>query len=270
MWNERQAMALQAVFSTLNENRLEWLVLRNYEGLPRKNSAKDIDIMVSKHDFAYANKIVCDIMKNHRFDIHTESQYPYAHCFTFFNLSEELLCSIKIDLLDSVGFMWRGARVVDFADLYPRKVSYGDFFVPDPIYNGFMLWIKPLMSGGFIKEKYRGDIVQILKESPVEFYELLIKTFQSRVLKTVWEHLANGSIDATIKFKNQLCHAAWLVAMRNNPVRTISGIFEILCRGILRRTCRPKASMLAVIGPDGSGKSTFIEQLQEDTVKSFL
>jgi thymidylate kinase len=168
--------------------------------------------------------------------------------------------SLKIDLLD--GFVWRGAQVVDFADLYARKLPCADFFVPGPIYDGFMLWIKPLMTGGFIKEKYRDDISLTIKTYPDEFRRLLNKTFGSNTGATVWPYLSQGDLNETIPYQRKLCHSAWLAALRNSPVQTLLATIEHVYREVVRRSVRPRGSMISVIGPDGSGKSTFIDLLQ--------
>ena len=261
MWTEEHASALQAVFSALNESGLEWMVLRNYEGLPDKNRSKDIDLLVEKKDFKKASEIISDALKIHRFTIYSQTRFQYVWCFTFFDVTQSTPVSIKIDLLD--GFAWRGAQIVDFTDLYARKVRYSDFFVTDPIYDGLMLWAKPLMTGGFIKEKYRIDICRTLEAYPQEFYALLKKTVGVNTAKSIWSHLANGELDATIPYQRQLCRSAWLVALSNDLVRTISATVEHVYREMGRRARRPVASMVAVIGPDGAGKSTFIELLQK-------
>ncbi|HEY6872884.1 MAG TPA: hypothetical protein VI298_09190 [Geobacteraceae bacterium] len=268
MWSELQATALQAVFTGLNEGNIEWMVLRNYEGLPNKNRSKDIDLLLKKCDFPRAQQIIEDALKAHQFCTNEYLQFQYVWCFTFFNITDEAPLSLKIDLLD--GFVWRGAQVVDFTDLYSRKVPYADFFVPDPVYDGFMLWIKPLMTGGFIKKKYRGDILRTLENSPTEFREILYKTFSATVADEVWPKLANGNLDATIPYQRQLCHSAWRVALRNDPMRTITATFEHAYREIVRRSHRPKASIIAVIGPDGAGKSTFIELLQKELCRCLV
>jgi len=51
-----------------------------------------------------------------------------------------------------------GAQVISFSEVYQERVKYKDFYVPNEIYDGFMLWVKPLLTGGFIKEKYKSDI----------------------------------------------------------------------------------------------------------------
>ncbi len=264
-WTKRHAAALQAVFAAFNDAGLQWLVLRNHEGLPQQNRSKDIDLVVSKHSFPKASAILAQTLKAHNFTHCHRQTFQYVRCFTFFDNSQSPVISMKIDLLD--GFVWRGAQLVSFSELYARRVARTDFEIPDPVADGFMLWCKPLMTGGFIKEKYRADILAILKISPHGFRTLLQKTFGGRMAKAVWPMLAQGKLEDTVPLRKKLCRAAWLVALRNQPMQTISATLEHGYREIIRRSKRPKASILAVLGPDGAGKSTVIDLLQHELAR---
>jgi thymidylate kinase len=263
MWSNHQATALKAVFTSLNDNRVEWMVLRNYKGLPYENIAKDIDLMIKTDDYARAKNIVVSTLIKHQFNVYQESNYPFVSCFTFFNIQDDSLCSIKIDLLDGFGVMWRGARIVDFADLYTHRSTYSDFFVPNASNDGFMLWIKTLLPGGFIKTKYRPIILDAIQQHPDSFQHLLTKAFGKQIKNDIWSILASGNLDATIPFQQRLRSCALKLSFRNHPKHTILTLIKTVYYGILRRSYRHKPSMLAVVGPDGAGKTTFIELLQQ-------
>ena len=262
IWTEQQARTLRAVFSALNKSGIEWMVLRNYEGLPDENRSKDIDLVIRKHDFSLVYGIVADALTADQFSIVSHSRFQYAWCFSFFNVTGEYPCSIKIDLLD--GFVWRGAKVVDFVDLYARKIQYADFFVPDPVYDGFMLWVKPLMTGGFVKGKYRPDILRTLIAYPHEFRSLLTSTFGKGLSQELWPLLERKDLEGTIKYQKRMCHAAWRIAFAKHPIDTIASTIDHFYKEIRRRSRRAPGSMIAIIGPDGSGKSTVIDLLQKE------
>lgn len=167
IWSVVHADALNAVFQALNKKGIPWMVLRNYEGLPQQNRAKDIDLIFKKKDFSCARAVIEKSLRAQGFEFEEHTRFQCIWCFTFYSLKNELPCSIKIDLLD--GFIWRGAEVVSFEELYSFKVAYENFFVPSTVYDGFMLWIKPLITGGFVKYKYRNDIINIIRKYPSKF-----------------------------------------------------------------------------------------------------
>ena len=267
-WTDIHAHALAAVFEELRASGLKWMVLRNYEGLPSRNRAKDIDLLLHKSDFRAAYECIAAALSVHEFHLSCEVQYQYASCYTFFKLSEGETLSLKIDLLD--GFSWRGAQIVGFAEIYSRRVSSNGLDVPHPVHDGFMLWTKPLMTGGFVKDAYRGDIARAVKDHPLDFRALLINTFGKALAETAWADLLEGRLDRTTEYKSTLRRSAWLRAFSRRPVSTTKESINHVLSELSRRKRRPKGSMIAVVGPDGAGKTTFIELLQRELIRCLV
>lgn len=261
MWTKKHAEALQEVFEALNGSGIHWLVLRNYEGLPYNNRAKDIDIGAKKSDFQKVYEIISKSLKKHEFSLFEYRKFQYAWCFTFFNVYN-FPCSIKIDIV--IPFVWRGVEIVGFDELYAKKITYGNFYVPSQSYDGFMLWAKPLMTGGVIKDKYREDILRAIKSYPHEFFMLIRNKFGNKLFFKIKAFLEKGDLDQTVKYKNQMCFAGYLIGLKRHPINTILSSIEHISKEIQRRCNRPKGSMLTLLGPDGSGKSTIAEKFKEE------
>lgn len=262
MWTDLQAKALKAVFDTLNEAGIDWLIVRSYEGLPEVNTAKDVDLIVPKAQIDNAVAKIFEELRKYGFTYYEHQRFECIWCFTFYSLGESKTQSIKIDLL--YGFVWRGAVVVSAEEMLSANRRYNQIPVPSETMNGFLLWVKPLMTGGFIKEKYRTDIQKSVLNDPVEFHHLLESKFGNRLAKEIWPLLQTGKLDETVKFKNMLCRTAWFKSFKANPVKTFVATVEHFSREILRRSSRTPASFFAVVGPDGVGKTTFINLLQQD------
>ena len=268
MWGKDHAVALKEVFETLNSNSINWMVLRNYEGLPQENRSKDIDLLLEKKDFKQVQEVLSETLKMQGFDRLLKETFQYVWCLTFFKTINYRIISIKIDLLD--GFVWKGAQLMHFSELYKNKVPYNNFHVPSQIDDGFMLWMKPLLTGGFIKEKYREDILNTIDKHPKEFQQLLIATFGEKKAKKAWMYLEEEELDKTIPMQKELCHAAWLKEFKKNSIMTVFSTIEHYYKEILRRSVRPKGSFVSVAGPDGVGKSTFIELLEKELAECFV
>ncbi len=259
MWSERHAAALAAVFESLDQEGLRWMVLRNYEGLPHSNRSKDIDLVMSKHDFRAASAVLIRSLRAQGFTNVLVEQFQYVACHTFMRLQDGDLISLKIDLLD--GFVWRGAQIFHFDELYERRRSYGGFSIPDAVDDAFMLWVKPLMTGGMVKSRYAADILGAIKAHPSRFQELLLAKFGERVAHKAWALLSCGSLQATVHLQQELRMTAWLRAIATRPASTLAATLEHTFVEVWRRLRRPRGSICAVVGPDGVGKSTFIELL---------
>lgn len=258
MWGELQASAFEKIGNSLTGANIHWLVMRNYDGLPEVNRSKDLDIGIAHKNFQRAYNLISDVLKSLGFSRVFKLTYQYAICATFFYVSEKSVESIKVDLID--GFVWRGAQVVSFEEIYTRRQLYKDFFVPSKLDDGFMLLIKPLMTGGFIKEKYRDDINNSLENNPQRFIHLFEETFGKELSEKLTPYLLNKDYDKLISYKKKLCTTVWKKCFIRDPIRTGFNCLEHFRLEFCRCLKRKRPTMIAVLGPDGVGKTTFLEQ----------
>lgn len=261
MWSDEQALALDAVFHALNQSGIPWLVLRNYEGLPQDNRSKDIDLGLEKLSIPSVVDNICSVLKLHGFDRAFVQSYQYVCCCTFFKTVGAGVVSIKIDLLD--GFVWRGAQIFDFKDIYSSRVVYRDFWVPNEVDDAVMLWMKPLLTGGIIKERYVADIMKVCMRNPDQFRERLERSFSRSLVDAVWPAISLGKLSETVPYKASLARDAWVQAFLRAPSRTLTACIDHFFSEIIRRSKRIPGSFIAVVGPDGVGKTTFIHLLQK-------
>ena len=161
MWNKNHSNTLQCIFSALDNKKIRWMVLRNYGGLPEKNRSKDVDLIFLKHELPIAKDALFQSIRESQYSHFSETIFQSIWCYSFFQTNGDEIYTIKIDLLN--GFVWRGAEVISFQNLFNNRVTYKRFYVPNQTYDAFDLWIKPLMTGGFIKKKYRTDILRVLE-----------------------------------------------------------------------------------------------------------
>lgn len=260
MWSDFHAYALRSVFDALDNSDIRWMVLRNYEGLPQSNRSKDIDIALPREDLTRVKALISSVLRSCGFSHYENVAFQYADCNTYFAFHQGKVVSLKIDLLD--GFGWRGAPLLTFDGLYARRISYSDFYVPSGVDDGFMLWIKPLLTGGFVKEKYVDDIQRAIEKFPSEFNQLIIETFGRKMSRIVWPLLQSGGLHSTVRYQPQLRSSAWLTSFIEQPSSTSIGFISHFIHEIFRRSCRRPGLFLSVAGPDGVGKTTFIESLK--------
>lgn len=261
-WTDKHANALQAVFEALNKSGMQWMVLRNYEGLPFYNRAKDIDITLPKKDFKKTSKIISEVLSKNSFDFFIFTRFQYAWCFTFFDISDKTPISIKIDIVEP--FVWRCAYIFEFNELYNAKENFSNFYVPSSSYDGLMLLVKPLMTGGFIKEKYRDDILIAFDKDTDSFCSIFKAKFGNRLVNKVKPYLQNGQLDSIVSYKNQMRLYGWLNAFKRQPLKTIYYAIAHFFVEIKRRFRRAKGSFIAFVGPDGSGKSTIAKLFRNE------
>jgi thymidylate kinase len=258
-WSAVHGNALNAVFQALTKSGIPWLVLRNHEGLPWHNASKDIDLGVVQSQLRQAEAVVSQAMLEHGFDRKETTVFQWGRCTSYFGVIEGDAVSLKIDLMD--GFSWRGAALFDTARFLSGAIPRDDFLIPDPTDDATIMWLKPMMTGGFVKQAYVAGIAEGISKDPTGFWSNLERLFRRDLAETVWQQLKSGDYEATLYFRKQLSWNAWAREVFSRPVHSLRNAFLYAFYEFRRRARRPGASFLAVVGPDGVGKSTFIEHL---------
>jgi thymidylate kinase len=260
-WTATQARALGAAFAALDDAGIDWLVLRNHQGLPEINHSKDVDLGLDKKDFRSAERAISEAVRGAEFDRVLVEDFQYVRCLTFFSTSTPNPQSIKIDLLD--GFVFRGAQVFHFQPLFEDAQHDGGFAIPSATDDAVMLWLKPLITGGIVKQKYLSDIHLAALNDPAGFQAVLERILTLEWAARAWSKIEVGDIEATISMRAGLRKSVWQRAFRRAPLATLRDAMHHVISELLRRSRRPPATFLAVLGPDGSGKTTFITALSD-------
>lgn len=268
MWGEAQARVARRLFAELTARQFRWAVIGKVQGLPDVNPAKDIDVIVDGHRFAEAAGLLFDIARSEGFRLVDSRRFEAMLCSEFYAVLDDRVESVKIDLM--TGFAWRGAAVVDASDLAGHVVDADGVRVPDRTLGGFLMWIKPLLTGAGVKPKYRQEIMDAVRGNPQEFRRLLGAKCGAPIASEAWESLQEGNLEATVTLARELRRACWLAALRREPAATLRAAADHLwCIAALRMR-RRSISMLAVIGPDGVGKTTFIDLFRHELARMLV
>jgi thymidylate kinase len=259
-WSDFHGRALDAVFDALNLAEIPWLVLRNHKGLPWHNASKDIDIGVEQQKLKEAEIVVEGVLKKHGFDRKETTVFQWGRCTSYFGVVDRSAVSIKIDLMD--GFSWRTADLFNAGRLLQCAVPCGNFLIPSKTDDATIMWLKPLMTGGFVKQAYVTGITEGISADPIGFRSNLDQLFRIDIADLAWQHLENGKYEVLTAHRGKLSQNAWTKEVKANPVKSIWNAFSYVSWELLRRSRRPRASFLAVLGPDGAGKTTFIHALR--------
>jgi thymidylate kinase len=265
MWGESQARVAARLFAELTARNFQWAVIGNAEGLPDSNPAKDIDVIVDRHRLPEAVRLLFDIAKSEGFRLADSRRFEAMLCSEFYAVRNERVESVKIDLM--TGFVWRGAAIVDASDLVGRTVDKGGVRVPDQTLNGFLVWIKPLLTGAGVKPKYRQQTLDAVQRDPDGFRAMLEAKCGPRMADETWGLLRQGQVEATVPLARRLRAASWLASVRREPAATLKATLDHVRCIVALRAQRRSISVLAVVGPDGVGKTTFIDLLRHELAR---
>lgn len=267
MWGKVQGDVFQQVIDGLNKSNLKWMILRNYEGLPYENRSKDVDILIPKKNFKIANKIIDEVLKKNGFNKKILTKYPYAWCTTYFRVEDDSTQSITIDIVD--GFIWKGVQIFSADGLYANSEVYRDFRIPNKVDDAIGLFIKPYLTGAFIKDKYKEDIINIVNNNEIEFMEQMLCILDKSIILEIIQLIKNGEIEKTLEIRKSVCTNILRRSLINHPIKTSFNCITHYTQELYRRRKIAKGSLICVLGPDGVGKSTFIELLHKKSVEIF-
>lgn len=257
-WTKLHGIILNEIFSELSSSNIEWLVIRNYQGLPWVNCSKDVDIAVKKEEWDNAEQIIQKTLFLKNFIYYDLKRYQYILCYTFFDHKGN---GFKIDLFDRNEYC--GLTTHTFVDLNTCKIKTNEgVFGSCNLHNAIIVFLRPLLGGGVIKEKYIPEIIEFAADYSKKFEHELSRIITPKVSKQICIDINQERIKSTIKYRKKLQYYLFINNIRKYGFRTIGSILNhYYSTAKVRIKMFNTTPFLSVLGPDGAGKSTFIDAL---------
>jgi thymidylate kinase len=171
-----------------------------------------------------------------------------------------------VDLLPSLE--WRGARYLDGTTvLQNRCLSPSGLPRPRPAHEAVVSWFSSLLWGGFFKTRYRDVIVDAATEDGEELARVLNTAAGRRWGRRLWLCAAQGRPEESERWVSQLRRAVWWRALARAPLQTVDGWLRFYLAEV-RLHLKPPLPWVAVLGPDGSGKSMLLKGLHDTWPRS--
>jgi thymidylate kinase len=158
---------------------------------------------------------------------------------------------------------WRGARYLDVGVvLAGRDVSPWGLPRPRAAHEALVSWFSSLLGGGFFNTRYRQVVVDAARTDGEELARVLRVAAGRRWGHRLWQCAVEGHPEDSQRWVAQLRRAVWSRAVLRAPVETVTGAVRF-CVAELRLRLAPPLPWVAVLGPDGSGKSALVSALRD-------
>ncbi|MEF8733554.1 MAG: hypothetical protein V5B40_17095 [Candidatus Accumulibacter meliphilus] len=242
----------------LDRENIQWCVLRNYDTFPKPRSAtSDLDILVS-HPLRDALDHVGILLADSsivvgRVFIKSDSS------LTGIYLATPNSPTLHVDLFDQI--TWRGHLLASSEIILSQRVALGAIPIPRPGHEAAVSLMSYLFHRGHVKPDYCDTLRELLARDRPGFIECLCPVWSLGVASELADHIAQSDWDW---FSNWVKNAKrrLLFSACRHPLVALRNITAI-ASNMTRRIFTPPGLSIAMLGPDGSGKTTLSETYRE-------
>lgn len=233
----------KALFQLLNENKIQYCVLRNYKSLPDNTGNSDLDLWVSSYDIRKISNILEKVSLSTNCKIVSFINNKYSPKFCFQNLKE----GIQLDLFYG-NIYFQNKIIFDENTIKQNIKSYRGIAILDDKFANLVSFIKELINNGYCESKY----IQPLYESSYDltFLELNLKYFNVKFINALYQFLLDHNVEHYFNKLYQLGKKSLSTKSTINRLKKIARVFN-----------KKPGYVIAILGTDGSGKSTIINNI---------
>lgn len=240
---------LTRFFLELNQNNVQYAVLRNYKSLPYSSNGSDIDMWVCKTDTAKCINILVNVSK-----VSALSLVSYYGDSTAIKVClQNETDGVQFDIFLGAIY-YKDKILVPGESIINNTISYNEILAVNDDYSKLLALIKELINNGRVNNKY---IEPILSNKHCYSYNYLaqqFRNFNSIFLQKLYRSIKESSIGEDANELATLCKASLSAKDKTNKV-------NILISKIKRIFWKKTGYHIVVEGTDGSGKSFIINSI---------
>lgn len=239
------SMRLEDVFRRFRQHGIRFCVLRNRDRIPRGLlQGSDVDVIVpAGTDASELMRIVRDLRPAH--------VVPHRTTIEVYLPVGPLLLHVDFLIADRE---WRGARYLTNRKILDAAGDDGGIPVASPLHQAFCAWFSSLTRRRTFKPRYVPLITAAVRDDRDGMAALLNDGFGRRLGGELLHLAEHGGLQRSDEFAGRCRRAIWLRSLRRRPLATLRGVLRHYSAEV-RRWAGPPGLAIAVLGPDGSGKS---------------
>jgi len=250
---------LRTLFRLLDESEIRYCVLHSWHGLP-DYIGTDLDMAIHPEDKPAIPSILEALRQHGYAPYHWNNYITKGHSFYFFWTTGCTPNTVAVDVI----FEHRRAGMIleSGEELVSGRVRQGDFWVAAPEVECAYLLAKKGAKGeaSRFQSLRLKQLVESLGREKAE--GIAAKLFGGDLKTRIVEACANGSIDTGLSALKQI---SWRGPRSRDRFRKMRYWVGEVRRAIWRAD-NPTGVLLAVMGPDGVGKSTVLEGLAHEFI----
>jgi len=244
------------IFSSFNQKKIGYVVLRGYEQLPNAIS-NDIDLGIVKRDKNISLDQIYKAANNSNFKlIQFKEKYNFLQLiFT----SNAIIDVIKIDIWTELDY--KGLRFAHLEKIINNFIEYRGIKIAKPLHELEVTLTKELLHNGILKKDKFSLFREKLKNVDINITQSCLISHISNMIQEILKTRSYQSLNS-----NKLIRLFFFFYLKKNVFNTIILFSKYLFYQI-KFSISKKGKFIVFIGPDGSGKTTISEYLLD---KSFF
>lgn len=256
---------LTSFFDSLEARAIPFCVLRNYDTLPGY-TANDVDILVERNGFKEVVELLYTLAV--RAGLTPHMQIEHACLVLMFHSTDNPHDQYHIDLYTEI--TWKGFSIADPDSILVSRRPHHGFYIPDPAWEQAVNLLVGLVYHGRVKEKYKQMIHETAKDKVHgnTLLSILNASFGPREGIILWRHAKESAWDSMEKRYRKSQNAL----VFQNMQKDLPGLLRrqaSMAGRLARRISHPAGISMAIIGPDGAGKSSVIKELGQALTTTF-
>jgi thymidylate kinase len=259
---EEVGQLVAAVFRAWDKAGIEFLILRNYEGLPNVTT-NDIDVLVAPEQVRRAEETLLAAAEGAGFRLHNRAEFASLALYLSGRQSN---AQAHFDLFTEL--KWRGFEFLSCREFLGRRVRRGLFAVPHVADEAASNLLDFLIYKGQVKPKYKPSIAVGFRTEPAVATKLLAQTYGAAHARFLVSAGAQEQWPAIEAAAGALRRAMVVRQLTRHLWRTTTSMLGDATR-LVRRFLRPPGLTVVLCGADGCGKSTAARAIEEGLSGTF-
>jgi thymidylate kinase len=158
---------------------------------------------------------------------------------------------------------WHGATYIENNIIFKESsISSFGFRQPRLAHEALICWFASLIWGGFFKDRYAPVLMKAAEEDTDAFSACLNYAVGKKWGRKLLVLAQEGTPEKSASWVKPLRRALWIRGFKRQPVSTCKGWLAFWLREVQMRL-HPPVPWVAILGIDGSGKSTVIEGIRQ-------
>lgn len=252
----------------MDREDIAYVILSAYQGYPDRIDS-DVDFMVSAADFARLPGVLGRPGCIPGAQLLQRLQHETTACYYVF--ATQVGARLAYLRPDADADYWRRGRLWLRSDmvLASRRLAPAGFWVPAPAVE-FEYYLVKCIDKASLDAKHVARLAALLQEDELGCRAALLRLMgQHGLSQTLQSALQSGDVAWFAQHRASLRRALAPAMPRESAGgRLLSRLAD--ARQLLNRIRQPSGLVIAVLGPDGSGKTTVIEHLQRELTPGFI